>query len=182
MFFAVSWARFTERARTACEPAVNPLPLVSLLIPAFNPRFFERTLNSAVSQTYGQLEIIVCDDSRGSEIEDIVVSVTGQTGVAVRYVRNPRTLGMVGNLKACLEQAQGQLIKFVCDDDHLYAACIEQQAQEMAREEVRLVLAQRLFWDADDIILPARLENTSLSPVSGLSRATTCWASLKSFQ
>jgi glycosyltransferase involved in cell wall biosynthesis len=147
---------------------VNPLPLVSLLIPAFNPRFFERTLNSAVSQTYGQLEIIVCDDSRGSEIEDIVVSVTGQTGVAVRYVRNPRTLGMVGNLKACLEQAQGQLIKFVCDDDHLYAACIEQQAQEMAREEVRLVLAQRLFWDADDIILPARLENTSLSPVSGL--------------
>ncbi|MDX9673485.1 MULTISPECIES: glycosyltransferase [unclassified Pseudomonas] len=147
---------------------MNPLPLVSLLIPAFNPRFFERTLNSAVSQTYGQLEIIVCDDSRGSEIEDIVVSVTGQTGVAVRYVRNPRTLGMVGNLKACLEQAQGQLIKFVCDDDHLYAACIEQQAQEMAREEVRLVLAQRLFWDADDIILPARLENTSLSPVSGL--------------
>jgi glycosyltransferase involved in cell wall biosynthesis len=147
---------------------VNPLPLVSLVIPAFNPRFFERTLNSAVSQTYGQLEIIVCDDSRGSEIEAIVAAVVEQSGVAVRYVRNPRTLGMVGNLKACLEQAQGQLVKFLCDDDHLYAACVEQQAQEMVREEVRLVLAQRLFWDADDIILPARLENTSLSPLSGL--------------
>ena len=147
---------------------MNPLPLVSLVIPAFNPRFFERTLNSAVSQTYGQLEIIVCDDSRGSEIEAIVAAVVEQSGVAVRYVRNPRTLGMVGNLKACLEQAQGQLVKFLCDDDHLYAACVEQQAQEMVREEVRLVLAQRLFWDADDIILPARLENTSLSPLSGL--------------
>jgi glycosyltransferase involved in cell wall biosynthesis len=147
---------------------VNSLPLVSLVIPAFNPRFFERTLNSAVSQTYGQLEIIVCDDSRGSEIEAIVAAVVEQSGVAVRYVRNPRTLGMVGNLKACLEQAQGQLVKFLCDDDHLYAACVEQQAQEMVREEVRLVLAQRLFWDADDIILPARLENTSLSPLSGL--------------
>ncbi|NHW98821.1 glycosyltransferase [Pseudomonas koreensis] len=147
---------------------MNPLPLVSLVIPAFNPRFFERTLNSAVSQTYGQLEIIVCDDSRDSEIETIVAAVVEQSGVAVRYVRNPRTLGMVGNLKACLEQAQGQLIKFLCDDDHLYAACVEQQAQEMVREEVRLVLAQRLFWDADDIILPARLENTSLSPLSGL--------------
>ncbi|WP_095139346.1 glycosyltransferase [Pseudomonas sp. Irchel s3a10] len=147
---------------------MNPLPLVSLVIPAFNPRFFERTLNSAVSQTYGQLEIIVCDDSRGSEIQTIVAAVVEQSGVAVRYVRNPRTLGMVGNLKACLEQAQGQLIKFLCDDDHLYAACVEQQAQEMVREEVRLVLAQRLFWDADDIILPARLENTSLSPLSGL--------------
>jgi glycosyltransferase involved in cell wall biosynthesis len=147
---------------------VNSLPLVSLVIPAFNPRFFERTLNSAVSQTYSPLEIIVCDDSRGSEIERIVASVIEQSGVEVRYVRNPRTLGMIGNLKACLSQAQGEFIKFLCDDDHLYADCIRQQAQEMMREEVRLVLAQRLFWDAQDIILPARLENTSLSPHSGL--------------
>ncbi|WP_311886176.1 MULTISPECIES: glycosyltransferase [unclassified Pseudomonas] len=147
---------------------MNSLPLVSLVIPAFNPRFFERTLNSAVSQTYAHLEIIVCDDSRGQQIEGIVAAVVEQSGVAVRYVRNPRTLGMVGNLKVCLDQAQGELIKFLCDDDHLYAACIEQQAHEMLREEVSLVLAQRLFWDANDIILPARLENTSLSPHSGL--------------
>lgn len=147
---------------------MNSLPLVSIAIPAFNPRFFERTLNSAVSQTYAPLEIIVCDDSRGHEIEAIVRAVAERSGVAVRYVRNPRTLGMVDNLKACLDQAQGELVKFLCDDDHLYAACIEQQAHEMVRDEVSLVLAQRLFWDADDIILPARLENTSLSPASGL--------------
>ena len=147
---------------------MNSLPLVSIAIPAFNPRFFERALNSAVSQTYAPLEIIVCDDSRGHEIEGIVSAVAERSGVAVRYVRNPRTLGMVGNLKACLDQAQGEFVKFMCDDDHLYAACIEQQAHEMLREEVSLVLAQRLFWDADDIILPARLENTSLSPASGL--------------
>ncbi|TFH81345.1 MULTISPECIES: glycosyltransferase [Pseudomonas] len=147
---------------------MNSLPLVSLVIPAFNPRFFERTLNSAVSQTYGHLEIIVCDDSRGTEIESIVASVVAESGVEVRHVRNPRTLGMIGNLKACLDQARGEFIKFLCDDDHLYADCIKQQAQEMLREEVSLVLAQRLFWDAQDIILPARLENTSLSPHSGL--------------
>ena len=147
---------------------MNSLPLVSLVIPAFNPRFFERTLNSAVSQTYGALEIIVCDDSRGTEIERIVATVEERSGVEIRYVRNPRTLGMVGNLKACLDQAQGEFIKFLCDDDHLYASCIEQQAQAMSHAEVSLVLAQRLLWDADGIILPARLENTSLSPVSGL--------------
>lgn len=147
---------------------MNSLPLVSLVIPAFNPRFFERTLNSAVSQNYANLEIIVCDDNRGHEIEDIVTQVTEQTGFAVRYVRNSRTLGLVGNLKACLEQARGEFIKFLCDDDLLYSACIEQQAHEMQREEVSLVVAQRLLWDANDIILPARLENSSLSPASGL--------------
>lgn len=147
---------------------MNSLPLVSLVIPAFNSRFFERTLNSAVSQSYGHLEIIVCDDSRDNVIEDIVASVSEETGVAVRYVRNPRTLGFVGNLKACLDQAQGELIKFLCDDDLLYSACIEQQAYEMRHAEVSLAVAQRLLWDANDIILPPRLENTSLTPVSGL--------------
>lgn len=147
---------------------MNSLSLVSLVIPAFNSRFFERTLNSAVSQSYGHLEIIVCDDSRDNAIEDIVASVSEQAGVAVRYVRNPRTLGFVGNLKACLDQAQGELIKFLCDDDLLYSTCIEQQAHEMRHAEVSLAVAQRLLWDANDIILPPRLENTSLTPVSGL--------------
>lgn len=147
---------------------MNSLPLVSLVIPAFNPRFFERALRSAVGQGYGNLEIIVCDDSRGQQIEEIVGAVIEQTGGAVRYVRNPRTLGFVGNLKACLEQAQGEFIKFLCDDDLLYSNCIEQQAHEMLRDEVSLVTAQRLLWDANDIILPTRLENTSLSPSSGL--------------
>nr|WP_242485614.1 glycosyltransferase [Pseudomonas sp. TH43] len=139
-----------------------------MVIPAFNPRFFERALRSAVGQGYGNLEIIVCDDSRGQQIEEIVGAVIEQTGGAVRYVRNPRTLGFVGNLKACLEQAQGEFIKFLCDDDLLYSNCIEQQAHEMLRDEVSLVTAQRLLWDANDIILPTRLENTSLSPSSGL--------------
>ncbi len=168
MSLAVSRARFSERARTACEPAVNSLPLVSLVIPAFNPRFFSKALSSAVTQRYANLEIIVCDDSRGNEIESIVARVVEQSAVAVRYVRNPRTLGLIGNLQACVKEAQGEYIKILCDDDHLYADCIEQQAHEMSRAEVSLVLAQRLLWDASDIVLPSRLENTALSPVSGL--------------
>ncbi|PTU00976.1 glycosyl transferase family 2, partial [Pseudomonas sp. HMWF031] len=139
---------------------MNSLPLVSLVIPAFNPRFFGRALHTAVSQSYGNLEIIVCDDSRGHEIEDIVNSVIEQ-GARVRYVRNAQTLGLVGNLQACLEQAQGEFIKFLCDDDQLFSACIERQAQVLIDcADVNLVVAQRLFWDADDMPLPSRLENT----------------------
>jgi glycosyltransferase involved in cell wall biosynthesis len=161
---------------------VNSLPLVSIAIPAFNPRFFERALRSAVSQGYGNLEIVVCDDSRGNEIEKIVVAVAGQSAVAVRYLRNPRTLGMVENLKVCLEQTQGEFIKFLCDDDQLFASCIERQAHVLAnRDEVNLVLAQRLFWDADDMALPSRLENTPLSPISGLFKGSDLLAIFEKF-
>ncbi|MDD0967588.1 MULTISPECIES: glycosyltransferase [Pseudomonas] len=161
---------------------MNSLPLVSLVIPAFNPRFFERALLSAVSQGYANLEIIVCDDSRGSEIRETVASMIESTGVAVRYVRNDRTLGLVGNLQACLAQAQGEFIKFLCDDDQLFATCVERQAQVLIdRDDVNLVLAQRLFWDANDLPLPSRLENTPLSPVCGLFKGEDLLAIFENF-
>ena len=160
---------------------MNSLPLVSLVIPAFNPRFFGRALHTAVSQSYGNLEIIVCDDSRGHEIEDIVNSVIEQ-GARVRYVRNAQTLGLVGNLQACLEQAQGEFIKFLCDDDQLFSACIERQAQVLIDcADVNLVVAQRLFWDADDMPLPSRLENTPLSPVGGVFKGDDLLAIFENF-
>ncbi|KII38042.1 glycosyl transferase family 2 [Pseudomonas fluorescens] len=160
---------------------MNSLPLVSLVIPAFNPRFFGRALHTAVSQGYGNLEIIVCDDSRGHEIEDIVASVI-EEGARVRYVRNAQTLGLVGNLQACLEQAQGEFIKFLCDDDQLFSACVERQAQALIEcADVNLVVAQRLFWDADDMPLPSRLENTPLSPVGGVFKGDDLLAIFENF-
>jgi glycosyltransferase involved in cell wall biosynthesis len=161
---------------------VNSLPLVSLVIPAFNPRFFGRALHSAVSQGYGNLEVIVCDDSRGEEIKAQVDQLVEQMGVAVHYVRNPKTLGLVGNLHACLEQARGEFIKFLCDDDQLFSSCIERQAYILTeRAEVNLVLAQRLFWDADDMQLPSRLENTPLSPLCGLFKGDDLLALFENF-
>ena len=157
-------------------------PLVSILIPAFNPRFFRHALNSALTQTYGNLEVIVCDDCRTEEIKDIVDALADTTHVALRYVRNPQRLGFVGNLLNCLAQAQGEFIKFLCDDDRLFPGCITLQAKAMTENpEASLVLAQRLLWDADDIQLPSRLENTPLAPVSGLFKGDDMLAIFESF-
>ncbi|WP_219060419.1 glycosyltransferase [Pseudomonas sp. UMAB-08] len=148
---------------------MNPVPLVSIVIPAFNPRFFEKALVSALHQSYGNLEVIVCDDSCSDEIKDIVESFAESTVVSLRYVRNPQYLGFVGNLEACLGEARGEFIKFLCDDDQLFPASVERQAQVLIEHaDVKLVLAQRLYRDADDNQLPVRLENTPLAPTDGL--------------
>jgi glycosyltransferase involved in cell wall biosynthesis len=161
---------------------VNPVSLVSVVIPAFNPRFFARALRSALVQQYANLEIIVCDDSRGDEIRSVVDSLTGDIALRVRYVRNPQTLGFVGNLLACLREAKGEFIKFLCDDDQLSPACIERQAQVLAENaDINLVLAQRLFWDADDHPLPSRLENSTLSPVCGMFKGDDLLAIFENF-
>ena len=52
------------------------LPLVSIVIPAFNPRYFAMALQSAVLQTQQRLEVVVSDDSEGDEIEAMVERAT----------------------------------------------------------------------------------------------------------
>ncbi len=161
---------------------MNPAPLVSIVIPAFNPRFFSSALQGALEQSYSNLEIIICDDSRSDEIKAMVDSLTECSCVPVRYVRNQQTLGVVGNLQACLAQAQGEFIKFLCDDDLLFPASITRQAQVLVEQpDVNLVLAQRLLWDADNFQLPSRLENSALSPVCGLFKGEDMLAIFENF-
>lgn len=135
-------------------------PLVSIVIPAFNPRFFALALQSAVGQTYESLEVIVCDDSEGGEIEAIVCSVQEQSGRSVRYVRNPRRLGFVGNVLQAVQMASGELVKVLCDDDRLFPQCVAHQAKVLAENaQVSLVLAQRMFADENNYVLPMRTAN-----------------------
>ncbi|WP_189656465.1 glycosyltransferase [Pseudomonas vanderleydeniana] len=158
------------------------MPLVSVAIPASNPRFFSKALGGLLSQAYGNFEVIVCDDSRGGEIEQAVLALSERTGKAVRYVRNPQPLGHVGNLLACLALAQGEYVKFLLEDDQLLPDILAQQTQVFIEQpDVNLVLAQRLYWDADDLQLPSRLENTALSPASGLFKGEDLLAICENF-
>jgi glycosyltransferase involved in cell wall biosynthesis len=147
---------------------VNPLPLVSIVIPAFNPRFFDQALLSALAQTYEQVEIVICDDSPGDEIRRVVASFT-EPAHPVRYLRNPQRLGLQGNLLRCVEEARGEFIKVLCDDDRLFAPSLAQQAQVLIdHADVSVVFALRLLCDAGNFILPPRIDNCRFSPNDAL--------------
>lgn len=148
---------------------MNSAPLVSLVIPAYNPRFFQRALLDALAQTYRPLEVVVCDDSQTDEIQRIVENYLDSSVVTLRYVRNSKRQGFVGNLLACLHEAQGEFIKFLCDDDRLFPAAVARQASIFVEhEDVSLVLAQRYFCDPQDVQLPVRIENAPLAESSSV--------------
>lgn len=148
---------------------MNELPLVSIAIPAFNPEFFSRALHSAVTQRYANVEVVVCDDSQGDEIKAAVDLWACQATCAVRYVRNPTTLGFSRNVLMCLEQAQGEFIKFLCDDDWLVDDCISQSAQVLRDcPDVNVLIHHRLMCAADETVLPMRQANCIISPTSAL--------------
>lgn len=145
------------------------MPLVSIVIPACNPRFFTTALQSALEQSYEALEVLVCDDSQGQEIEEIVRTIGDQARVPVRYVRSPQKLGFQCNVLRAVELASGDYVKVLCDDDRLFVHCVEQQAKVLAAHaEVSLVLVQRLLADTEDFILPTRLSNARIAAVDTL--------------
>lgn len=108
---------FTKRDRQ-----LHNDPLVSILIPAYNPGFFAASFDSALAQTYGNIEIVICDDSSGPEIEALVGARASR--FPVRYERNPARLRPRGNFTRCFERARGEFVKFLCDDDLLAPTCV----------------------------------------------------------
>lgn len=159
---------------------MKPTPLVSIAIPAFNPRFFRMALQSALDQTYENLEIVVCDDCRTGEIEQIVESLSAGSNVLVRYLYNPVRLGFQQNILRCFNESRGEYIKFLCDDDQLAVNTISQQAAALRdHSDVLLVVSRRRLVDADDYALPVRMENVGLTQFDGLFKGEDLLASFE---
>ena len=94
----------------------NSAPLVSVCIPCYkHAELLKRCVQSVLSQSYSNFEIIITDDSPSNEIKDLVNSRFEDC--RVRYIKNPEALGSPGNWNAGLEQAKGEYIKIMHHDD-----------------------------------------------------------------
>lgn len=125
---------------------MSDAPLVSILIPAYNERFFGEALASACRQSYEALEVVVLDDSPGEGIERAVQAAGDNR---VRYVRNPHRRGFHGNFTACFEAARGEYVKFLNDDDRLHPHCVKVFAGILRdNPSVALATSRRFVIDA----------------------------------
>jgi glycosyltransferase involved in cell wall biosynthesis len=92
-------------------------PLVSVVVPTRNrARLLQRTLESVLNQSTGDLEVIVVDD--GSTDNPQAISAAGDPRVTV--LRNPETTGVSRARNRGIAAARGEWIAF-CDDDDLWA-------------------------------------------------------------
>jgi glycosyltransferase involved in cell wall biosynthesis len=141
-------------------------PLVSILIPAYNERFFAEALASALGQAYPAIEVVVCDDSGGQSIRGIVDRAAD---TRVRYVRNPHRLGFGGNFTRCFQEARGEYVKFLNDDDRLHPQCVEGLAEPLqTNAAVTLAFSRRSVIDATGARRPDIPATVALSHIPAL--------------
>ena len=90
-------------------------PLVSVIIPTYNrPAYLKEALQSAVQQTYHNLEIIVSDNCSAENPQPIVESFRDPR---IRFYRNPTNLGMFANTMSAFGKARGKYVASLLDDD-----------------------------------------------------------------
>jgi hypothetical protein len=130
-------------------------PRVSLLIPAYAARFFAAALDSALAQTYPNVEIIVADDSDGDYVEAMTTRVAKGPG-RVRYVRNAPRRGFHANFAQLHTLAKGHYLKFLNDDDVLHPECVARMVAvfEALGSRISLVASRRVLIDEAGNALP----------------------------
>ena len=91
-------------------------PIVTIAIPTFNRAgsYLRQTLESALNQTYQNIEIIVLDNRSTDNTETVMKSYAD---AQVRYFRHLEQMEANNNFNFCLSQARGNYFLLLHDDD-----------------------------------------------------------------
>jgi glycosyltransferase involved in cell wall biosynthesis len=117
-------------------------PLVSVCIPVYNAeRWIAGALESAVRQTYEELEIVVADNASTDASVELARAVDDPR---IRVERAGETIGAVANHNRAIRLSRGAFVKFLHADDLLLPTCVEEMVA-LAREDesIGLVFAPR---------------------------------------
>ncbi|NJO72178.1 MAG: glycosyltransferase family 2 protein [Oscillatoriales cyanobacterium RM1_1_9] len=129
---------------------------MSLIIPTYNgEKFITIACESAIAQTYSNLEIIISDDGSTDQTLERVEAFKVRSGIPLKIFKHAN-YGLVKNLNFCVEQAQGKYIKFLFQDDLLEPECITKMVDLAEKDdEVGLVFSPReVFIHSDSTPYP----------------------------
>lgn len=130
-----------------------PDPRVSICIPAYRrPEELGRAIQSALGQTFQDLEVVVVDDSGDGRLARVVSSFSDER---VRYFSNATTLGMGANFKAAVEHSRGNIVSILGDDDHYLPRFLERLLPPFEDPHVGVTFCQ-MYWDEGDHLTARR--------------------------
>jgi glycosyltransferase involved in cell wall biosynthesis len=123
-------------------------PLVSICVPTCNRADFLRgSLTTIAAQTYTPLEIVISDNASTDETESICRELAARDP-RVRYIRQPRNIGLYQNHNFCIEESRGEYLCFFHDDDRYAPTVVADNAAVLdAHASVGVVCSD---WDLID--------------------------------
>ena len=132
-------------------------PLVTVAIPTYRrPDYLRGAIESALAQTYRNMEILV-SDSDGSD--EIAALVAGYHDPRLRYRRNDKPTDALQNALAMYRDARGELIATLHDDDEWDPGFLDAMVKPLVEDPtIVLTFADHWVMDADGNVLVAETE------------------------
>ncbi len=124
------------------------VPLVSVIVPAYNAEaFIEQTLNSVLSQTHRNIEVLVVDDGSQDRTAEIVKSLAQRDKRVILLQQLNKGVAATRNL--AIQKSSGEYIAPIDADDVWVPQKLEKQVQSMLEAEpsVGLVYAWSVLID-----------------------------------
>jgi succinoglycan biosynthesis protein ExoO len=123
-------------------------PKVSIIIPAYNTsKYIARTIESALTQTEQNIEVIVVDDASTDHTVEVV---KGFADERLKLLVNERNRGPSYTRNRGLKEARGEWIGLL-DSDDWYAPDRIENLLHVADEENADLIADDMFWIKDGV-------------------------------
>lgn len=145
-------------------------PLVSILIPTYNRAdYLGQAIDSALAQTYKNIEIIVHDDA---STDNTPVLLKQYHDKRLRIIRTENNHGMLGGWNYIVKQAKGDYIKFLASDDLLELDCVQELVNTaLKHSNAAIVTCQRKFIDGKGRLVKKMGYSNKDTIVNGLKHA-----------
>jgi len=115
---------------------VNNTPLVSIIIPTYNrSNVIRNAINSALNQTYKNLEIIVIDDGSTDDTKEVLSLYKDK----IRYIKKPSNTGKSSSRNIGLSHSAGSIIATIDSDDFWHSNYLEKCINYLIDENLDII-------------------------------------------
>lgn len=140
-------SRWSQRSLSRDSASIATVPLVSVIIPVYNPgNFLDRSVASVLRQTARDLECIVVDDGSSEDVASLSILADAR----VRYLRQAnRGVSVARNVGVSV--SHGRYIAFLDQDDEWLPGKLEAQLAALAESPAASFAHTPFNW-----VLPGR--------------------------
>ena len=136
MYFDVCRMTYAPRSKPERNQALVENPTVSFVVPCYKlAHLLSECINSILSQTYGDLEVLIMDDFSPDNTAEVAMSFRDPR---VKHIRNNPNLGHLRNYNKGIGLTCGKYVWLISADDYLRCPNVLEQYVDLLDKNPRV--------------------------------------------
>lgn len=134
---------------------------VSIIVPVYNSeKYLGDCVDSLLSQTHDDLEIIIVDDCSKDKSYDVMRRIKDNNPRRIKVIRNEVNKGAAASRNVALTEAKGEYISFIDSDDYLDLNAIKKMHDSLEKTGADIArIGRKIVFKGQDVSFLGRKIN-----------------------